>query len=127
MAASDGDDTLDGGPGADWMSGWTGFDTVTYADYTVPVTVTIDGVANDGAAGEGDNVLTNVERVFGGHGKDKLTGNDATNFLFGGGDNDSLFGLGGTDVLNGEAGTDTVDGGADIDMCLGETKTSCEK
>jgi Ca2+-binding RTX toxin-like protein len=127
IAAADGDDTLDGGPGADFLSGWTGFDIVTYADYTVPVTVTIDGTANDGAAGEGDNVYTNVEEVIGGHGKDKLTGNSGTNFLFGGDDNDSLFGLGGNDVLNGQAGVDTVDGGADIDFCAGETKIACEK
>jgi len=127
IAAADGDDTMDGGPGADFLSGWTGFDTVTYADYTLPVTVTIDGTANDGAAGEGDNVYTNVEEVIGGHGKDKLTGNSGTNFLFGGDDNDSLFGLGGSDVLNGQAGVDSVDGGADIDFCAGETKIACEK
>ena len=124
---NDGNDTLRGGEGADYMNGWNGIDTVTYDDYTVPVTVTLDGKNNDGAAGEGDNVDQSVEILIGGQKGDTLTGNDLANWIYGGLGNDKLFGLGGNDMLDGQAGTDTVDGAADIDTCFAETKSNCEK
>ncbi len=59
-----GDDTFDQGDsanGADTMAGGDGNDTVLYGARTEPVSVTSDGVANDGEAGEGDNVGTDIE------------------------------------------------------------------
>jgi Ca2+-binding RTX toxin-like protein len=66
LVGGDGADTLRGGDGADWFSSWTGVDTVSFDDHAVPVTVTLDGVANDGAAEEGDNVLPGAETIVGG-------------------------------------------------------------
>ena len=43
-------------------------DTVTYEDRTNQVFVTLDGRANDGENGEGDNVLPDVEVILGGFG-----------------------------------------------------------
>ena len=62
-----GNDVLDGGAGADDLMGGAGTDTVTYADRTAPRDVTLDGGADDGEAGEGDNVLgvENVQRRLG--------------------------------------------------------------
>ena len=46
------------------------------------MTVTLDGVANDGAAGEGDQVgvlvagVVDVEKILGGAADDTLNGND---------------------------------------------------
>jgi Ca2+-binding RTX toxin-like protein len=124
-----GDDTLDGGPGAkswnygvpnpaplpptaaangaDRLSGGDGSDQVTYVNRTSSVDVTLDGLANDGGAGEGDNVSPDVERVTGGSGSDRLTG--------GPGD-DALDGGPGADVLAGGAGADTLVGGADDEV-----------
>ena len=68
----DGNDTLDGRGGADDLYGMNGVDTVSYATHTAPVTVTLDGAAGDGAAGENDNAAT--ENVIGGSGDDTLTG-----------------------------------------------------
>ena len=127
LAGSTGNDTMRGGPGADWLSGWDGVDTVTYDDYTVPVTVTLDGTANDGAAGEGDNVVPGVEYLIGGQAADTLTGDASANWIYGGLGKDKLFGLGGNDMLDGQAGKDTVDGGANVDTCFGETHTNCEQ
>jgi Ca2+-binding RTX toxin-like protein len=124
---NDGNDTLRGGAGADSMNGWNGVDIVSYEEYTVPVTVMLDGKANDGAAGEGDYVDSTVEIVVGGQAGDTLVGNDLVNWFYGGGGKDKLFGLGGNDMLDGQAGTDTADGGADTDSCFAETRTSCEK
>ena len=111
-----GDDVIDGNEGADTIDGGSGFDTVTYADRTAPVNVSLDGVANDGEAGEGDNVRSGVEEIVGGSGNDVLTGDNSDNTLIGNDGNDTLVGLGGNDTLDGGAGTDSFDGGAGMDI-----------
>ncbi|HTL30447.1 MAG TPA: calcium-binding protein [Tepidisphaeraceae bacterium] len=128
-------DLLDGGTGADRISGGTGNDNATYATRTTPVTVTIDGVANDGTPasgttpGEGDNVLTDVENLTGGFAGDKLTGSSAANIIYGAGGadqingldgNDNLIGGGGNDTIHGNAGGDKISGGSDNDQLFGD-------
>jgi Ca2+-binding RTX toxin-like protein len=109
--------TLDG----DTFDGGTGNDTVSYEDRLLAVTVTTnDNAANDGAAGEADNVRDTVENVYGGGGADSLTGGAAHNELFGGTGADTLSGLGGSDGLFGGVGNDTITGGADRDELRGE-------
>jgi Ca2+-binding RTX toxin-like protein len=132
-----GNDTLRGGPGptssagdADQIIGdfpgqpqWL-HDEVDYGARTGTVTVTLDGVANDGAPGEGDNVAADVEDVAGGQSGDSLTGNASANQIAGGpgAANDALYGLDGDDVLDGGDGpdglghydTDLLDGGAGL-------------
>jgi Ca2+-binding RTX toxin-like protein len=127
ISGNTGNDTMDGGPGADWFSGWDGIDQVTYQDYVVGVTVTVDGTANDGSPGEGDNVVPGVEIVIGGQSGDTLTGDDSANWFYGGPGPDKLYGMGGNDMLDGQAGADTDDGGAAVDDCTGETVVNCEK
>jgi Ca2+-binding RTX toxin-like protein len=127
VVAGDGDDDwMTGGPGADYISGHEGVDIVSYADYQVPVSVSLDGAYNDGAAGEGDNVLTDTEKVIGGEKDDTLTGDSFANWLYGGNGKDTLFGLGGNDTLDGQGGTDSLDGGTDTDTCTGESVVNCE-
>jgi Ca2+-binding RTX toxin-like protein len=58
-----GDDRLDGGLGADLIVGDAGFDSVVYTSRTTPISVTLDGLPNDGETGEGDNLQT-IERVI---------------------------------------------------------------
>ena len=65
--------TLSGGPGADLLDATASQGAaVTYADHTDGVTVRLNGVADDGAAGEGDNVLGPVTGITGGSGNDDL-------------------------------------------------------
>jgi Ca2+-binding RTX toxin-like protein len=105
-------DTFDGGPDQTGSS-----DVVIYSAVTSSgVNVTLDDVANDGRAGEGDNVV-GVEAITGSGRPDSLTGNDAGNVLSGDAGADVLRGLGGNDVLFGGAGFDTIDGGPDHDIC----------
>ncbi|HEX8741881.1 MAG TPA: calcium-binding protein [Thermoleophilaceae bacterium] len=113
-----GDDTIDGGDGADTISGGYGDDMVVYASRTAGVSVSLDDVANDGAAGEGDNVRPTIDDVVGGAGDDALTGDAGGNSLTGGAGADTLDGGGGADVLDGGAGTDSFSGGAGIDSLL---------
>ena len=117
--AGDGDDTLYGGPGADILNGGPGADAVSYGG-TAPVTVTIDGAANDGAAGEGDDVGPDVEDIYGGDGPDHLTGDKGANTIDGGDGSDVIDGLEGSDVVFGGDGDDAIaaaDGTRDVIDC----------
>ena len=114
-----GNDVLDGGPGADALIGGGGRDRADYSSRRAPVTVTLDGVAGDGAAGEGDSVDVSVEDVAGGARGDSLTGNDRRNVLTGGGGRDTLTGLAGADTLDGGEGGDALLGGPGLDLLIG--------
>jgi Ca2+-binding RTX toxin-like protein len=50
-------DLLDGGNGIDRVAGWTSANN----DMNVPISITVNGVADDGRPGEGDNVIS-IER-----------------------------------------------------------------
>lgn len=148
-----GNDSLWGEAGADVLSGGEDRDEVRYDETvnarTKGVRVTIDGLANDGTPGttipgpfggegtylpgERDNVMMDVETVWGTRNNDTITGSGGDNALFGiegddqlwgyGGNdklfgftgNDSLYGEGGRDSLWGEAGSDLLSGGSDVD------------
>lgn len=131
--------------GPDVFIGGEGVDTVDYSDSDVgQVNVTLDGAANDGGAGEGDNVNPDVENVDGTTcavnditgsaapnaltgpgilrglgGDDTLVSNGSSSDLQGGDGNDTLRGQGGNDKLDGGAGDDFVEGGFDDDILTG--------
>jgi Ca2+-binding RTX toxin-like protein len=107
------------GDGADVFNGGTGFDGVSYFLRGIPLNVSLDGIANDGEPGEGDNNRTDVENVTGGAASDILTGNATNNRLVGGFGNDTLNGLGGLDRLSGESGREVLNGGLGIDRLDG--------
>jgi Ca2+-binding RTX toxin-like protein len=111
-----GDDTLDGKAGSDELIGGADTDTADY-DLTVNRNVSLDGVDNDGAAGEGDNVDT--ENVSTAGGNDILSGDVNANRLEGGTGNDRLDGGGGADTLNGDDDNDVLVGGAGGDVLSG--------
>jgi Ca2+-binding RTX toxin-like protein len=130
-----GDDSLDGGPGNDTANGGVGRDAYLPGfPRTTGVTIILDGAANDGSVGEADNVLLDIETVFGtpfddtligGQGPDGIVGqggNDLINGeagddrLFGTDGNDTLIGGEGRDELSGGDGADNLSGGAGIDL-----------
>ncbi len=73
------------------------------------ITLSLDGVASDGAAGEGDTVGADVEGAFGGFAADLLVGNVADGFLVGFEGADRLLDNGGNDLLDAGAGEDQLD------------------
>ena len=125
LNGSTGDDTLLGnrwgvnGDGADTYNGGTGTDSVSYAGRDYGVSVDEDNIADDGEAGERDNVKSDVETLIGSDGHDALSGSAAANWLYGGPGNDDLDGLGGLDWIYGEAGNDSLNGGAGDDRLRG--------
>lgn len=112
-------DTLIGGPGADALTGGAGLDILDYTDRTAPLTVTLDGRADDGEAGENDNDAADIEIVNGGSGNDTITGSAEDNVLNGNGGNDTLNGAGGDDALNRGDADEPLDPGAGDDVLSG--------
>jgi uncharacterized repeat protein (TIGR01451 family) len=119
-------DTLDGGTGADTISGDNN-DVADYSARTNPLQLSLDDLANDGEAGENDNISSAVGRLRGGSGGDSISGNDPSaglgNILYGGAGADTIDGLGGRDLIYGEAGADTLNGGTGDDVLDGGTET----
>lgn len=136
QAGGAGNDTLRGGTsndffameaGADTYVGGDGFDEIAiFTD--VATTITLDGVANDGAAGEGDNVGADVEDVGTFQVQPvTLVGAAAPNNLRGGDGADTVDGGAGNDTLSGGLGNDTLrarDGFADRVSCDEGTDTA---
>jgi len=129
-----GDDVLNGdankSPSPDVLDGGPGYDTIEsdweYSDD--PVSITAGGGADDGFAGEGDDVR-NVEKIQT-HQASTLTGSDAGEYLEvvqvtkpstirGNGGNDTLRGSDGAETLDGGPGDDDVDGGFGDDTITG--------
>ena len=122
--------------GADRYIGGADEDLVTYVNRDVPVQITLDGLANDGSAGEGDLVDADVDRVWGGSradvlvaapggsllfgdlGPDRIVGGPGRDLLSGGPDDsaDAISGAGGDDEIAGNAGNDDLDGGTGRDI-----------
>ncbi|WP_167288834.1 calcium-binding protein [Nocardioides seonyuensis] len=126
-----GNDLVDGGPGFDSVQDWASMTT----DPAFAISVTVDGLANDGRpSGERDNVIA-VERfdaiapghyglgdtndsidlpnygtsvVLGNAGADTITGNDGTETIDGGAGDDTLEGGYGHDTITGGPGRDTI-------------------
>ncbi len=144
-----GDDSVSGGKeepetnAADVVDGGAGFDSIPDVDadynrgYDDDVSVTLDGVANDGETGENDNV-TGVEKLLVSAGHATIVGSDAAEQFtvdanssgvkgMGGNDRlvawdgaDTLEGGDGDDFLEGGFGNDVLDGGAGVDQFNGD-------
>jgi Ca2+-binding RTX toxin-like protein len=160
LSGGTGDDFLSVDSGADVVSGGTGFDGVnvayqgdesTGATSALPVSASLDGIANDGVAGQGANIGTDVEMlsgsswfdplvgdtqngsatVTGNAGSNDVGGGDGADTIDGGAGNDRLSGYGGNDTLNARDGfADNVSCGAGVDTAVVDTldsvSDSCE-
>jgi hypothetical protein len=134
IRVTNGNFSLAGGAGADRLDATGATDaSVSYLDHTDGVSVRVNGLADDGAPGEGDNVIGPITGIgggagndyleagpvtaslFGADGDDILVGNADRNYLTGGAGDDQLLGGDGTDSLVGDAGADVLSGGGGLD------------
>ncbi len=134
-------DVIDGGPGRDQITDWMRGDPATEQ----LVTVTLDGVADDGFPGEGDDVI-NMElvesygslRFVGTDGDDvarasevgnraELSGKGGNDLLKGTDDDDAIDGGPGADDLTGGYGNDTIAGGPGADKIVGDRDGRCNE
>lgn len=131
LDGGDGTDELDGDGGSycnvgaqdttapDELIGGPGTDRVVYDRQVASQSISIDGQANDGVPGEGDDVHTDVENVTAdtacGEARNTVTGSSGPNDIVVVG---SASGLGGNDTLSGSG---ALDGGAGNDRLVGRT------
>jgi Ca2+-binding RTX toxin-like protein len=109
-------DVIDGGPGADSLDDYHSGD----AALAEPITITLDGVADDGRAGEHDDIRSVESFTVSSVGR--FVGDDEANTFYAPEDGRAGFmdGRGGDDVLvAGDANGDEVIGGADDDQLTG--------
>ena len=121
---------VQGGPGPDVICS-AGTDVeVEYSDHAVGVRVSLDGRADDGAPGEGDDVGRGVRTVDatnerdvvdarGARGLVDVYGNGGDDRLYASPDGGALYGATGNDVLRGGPGRDRLDGDSGDDVLSG--------
>ncbi|HST80649.1 MAG TPA: hypothetical protein VLL08_02785 [Kineosporiaceae bacterium] len=105
--------------GRDDFYGDSGQDSVRYIGRSTGVSVSLDGVANDGQSGEQDNVRFSTENVQGTPFADQILGNELDNVFIGSSGNDDLRGGPGDDDLYGVQGDDLLIGDAGDDHLSG--------
>lgn len=141
LSGGKGDDALDGGlgdddfegipgerlfgsdppsQGTDSYTGGGGGDALIYTGRGEDLSLSLDGVANDGQPGENDNIGPDVTTVLGGDGADVITGNGYANAFAGDSGDDVITGAGGDDRLFGGSGSDRLDAGAGQDYLEGD-------
>jgi Ca2+-binding RTX toxin-like protein len=94
--------------GENTFEGTGGKSTVSFQFANGPVEVSLDGVANDGEAGQKDNVEPSIPEVRGGEYNDTLIAGTPAVTLDGEGGNDTIYGGPGGDTLIGGEGNDTI-------------------
>ena len=118
-------DIIDGGPGRDTVDDWSN----PSQNEAVEVAISLDGAANDGRPGEGDNVL-NIERVEAAGTFGSYSGTDGPEaFLAGttgklstinaGGGDDEILSYRGEETIDAGAGNDTITAGYGNDAITG--------
>ncbi len=139
LTGNDENDYFDGGSGADKMDGGPAFpvpngvkgyapgsdynpDSVLYDVVATKVTLSLDGMPNDGPEGDSDNV-TNVETVETGSGNDVVDFSGAIGNVtaYTGDGDDKIIGGPGNDYLVGNKGGDDISGGAGDDRIMGDS------
>lgn len=136
LRGGEGDDRLLGDglkPFADTIDGGAGNDSIVndwLNDHAnAAISVTFDGIANDGLAGEGDNVV-GVESIQTNQPSTLVAAGDAVSFrvfqtgagssrLMGGPANDYLRSYDYADEIDGKGGDDTIEGGFGDDVITG--------
>jgi Ca2+-binding RTX toxin-like protein len=119
----DGQDTLAGGAGIDWLDA-SGVRGAYYNISNANLWISLEEGMVSGDPGNvtdyfGIDWISGFENVLGGAFFDRIIGDKAANVLRGGDGDDTLFGMAGADTLRGDAGADLIVGGAGRDILTG--------
>ena len=98
VEGDDGDNLIAASNGDDYLDGKGGIDTVSYADAPGPVKVSISLTSVQATSGSGNDRVLNFENVVGSAFNDTLTGNTGANVIDGGAGADSMSGGSGDDT-----------------------------
>ena len=122
----------EGDLGADVYLGGEGRDFVEYDsrnlddnDREDDINLTLDGIADDGTTGEGDNAGADIEDASTGDGDDSVVGNALSNDIDSNRGDDSVDGRGGDDLIEGGEDRDAVTGGDGNDEVFGDEEDDC--
>jgi Ca2+-binding RTX toxin-like protein len=113
LLGNTGQDVLIPGPGNDVVNDGSDVNTISYADLTGGVGVSINFLTGQVTGGSGTDTFTPsaVWNAIGSPYDDTIVGNGANNVLSGLEGNDTISGGNGNDTINGGPGTDSCDGG----------------
>jgi Ca2+-binding RTX toxin-like protein len=117
-----GDDYLEGGDGNDAINGGGssgGIDTVSYANASGAVTVSLATTLAQNTVGAGIDTISYVENLTGSAFNDTLTGDANANVISGLVGNDTIYGYAGIDTIMGDDGNDKIYGGDGDDSIYG--------
>lgn len=123
VTGSQGDDTIEGSANNNILNGGLGIDTVTYANATAGVRVSLASTGGQKTGGSGQDTILGFENLTGSAFNDTLTGSAGANTLSGLAGNDTLNGGAGGDRLVGGLGKDTLTGGLDADTFVFDNVT----
>jgi Ca2+-binding RTX toxin-like protein len=118
-SGANGSDVMMGGSPPDSSGSFANTDKVSYADRVNPVHADLEGDADDGEAGEHDQIGADVESIRGGAGADLLAGTAGPNSLDAGLGADRVLAGAGPDYVSGRGGDDVLYGGLGNDRVFG--------
>lgn len=128
-----GNDLVDGFCGLDHLDGGSGSEDVASFRFLSDVNASLEGGTTTsgwawcGGANRNSALLTQLEGLAGGPGRDVLVGSEGNNYIYGFTGFDILSGLAGDDVLDSSTDGGRLSGGDGIDRCLnGESAFDCE-
>jgi Ca2+-binding RTX toxin-like protein len=116
VLGSSSDDVLHSTARNEQIIGFTGHDTVSYADATQGVTVSLIPYGAQQTGGGGLDTLSGIENLTGSNYDDSLTAMSSGSVLRGLAGNDQLYGGVGDDILDGGLGNDLIDGRSGVDV-----------
>src|SRR3954466_11358343 len=120
LKGGDAGNRLDGGLGNDTITGGALNDIIFGGDGDDTIDAGNGNNTVDGGVGK-DSITTGIgnDSITGGDGDDSISAGAGNDVVYGGNGNDSIVGGAGNDTLYGDAGNDTIDGGKGADVIRG--------
>ncbi|WP_235538716.1 calcium-binding protein [Sphingomonas sp. Root710] len=120
LVGNDGHDNLFGGAGDDTLEGGDGNDHLYGFGLTGDPSTDTDDEINGGSGNDYIQGNAGEDQLYGDDGSDRINGGGDNDYIQGGSENDTVNGNKGEDTIYGENGNDSLRGGADNDLVGGD-------